>query len=193
METYDTILETAQRLFARQGYTATAMHQIAEESGIGKATIYHHFRNKETILMTLVEKYINDMFKSLERIRAVSEPRQRIRIAAMLSLGFLYGSAELLQSARREVPGVRERLMSFLDEFFNGYMTLIEEAFIKGMDMKIFRTIDPHITGEIFFTMIQGNFTMLYTLGKRAESVEVAADRLLDVFFNGINAPGVNS
>jgi len=178
-------------LFAQQGYTATSMRQIAEETGIGKATIYHHFRDKETILMTLVDSNTTQMLNSLDIIGAETNPRRRIQVAAEVLIRFLYSSAELLQIARREVPAARERMLSFFMTSFSQIMALLEESFREGIEMKLFRPIDPHATAEVFMIMIQGNFAMLYVTGKRSESPEKAAAQLLDGFFNGINTGSV--
>ena len=49
------ILEAANRLFRRQGYTATSMRQIAEEAGLGAVSgLYNHFPNKEAIFEALL-------------------------------------------------------------------------------------------------------------------------------------------
>lgn len=46
-----TIIDTASRLFYKQGYVNTGINQIIEESGVVKSTLYTAFRTKEDILM----------------------------------------------------------------------------------------------------------------------------------------------
>lgn len=186
-DTYNAILHAARSLFTRKGYTAASMREIAEEAGIGKATIYHHFQDKETIFKTLIEGNVGKMNQSVEIIQAESDPRRRIEVAARVTLQFLYESADLLQIARREVPGARENLLSHFVIFFSSYSAALEEAFQKGMNEGIFRTLDPKDTALVFMNLIQGNFALYYLVGKRPETPEKAAVRLLDIFFNGIN------
>lgn len=45
------IINTASRLFYKQGYVNTGINQIIEESGVVKSTLYTAFRTKEDILM----------------------------------------------------------------------------------------------------------------------------------------------
>jgi AcrR family transcriptional regulator len=187
--TRDSILAVAKNLFAKQGYTATSMRQVAETVGIGKATIYHHFPDKQDILLTLVEANIASMHASLETIRAEDDPRQRFRVAAIESLRFLYESADLLNIARREVPGVREHLLSNFIGFYQEYLRLLIEALAKGMQMKIFRPLIPEDAALVFMTMIQGNFALVYLTGNRPDTPEKVAGRMLEIFFNGIHAP----
>lgn len=42
-------------LFTRHGYEATSLRQIADELGINKASLYHHFVSKEAILQSLFD------------------------------------------------------------------------------------------------------------------------------------------
>lgn len=44
------ILLAAARLFAQRGYTAATMSEVARESGLSKATLYHYFGDKQSIL-----------------------------------------------------------------------------------------------------------------------------------------------
>jgi len=46
-----TIIDTASRLFYKQGYVNTGINQIIEESGVVKSSLYAAFRTKEEILM----------------------------------------------------------------------------------------------------------------------------------------------
>jgi AcrR family transcriptional regulator len=49
------IIDTASRLFYRQGYGNTGINQIIDESGVVKSTLYSAFRTKEDILMEYLE------------------------------------------------------------------------------------------------------------------------------------------
>ena len=52
------ILEAALELFSVQGFEATSISQIASAVGIGKASLYSHFENKQSILDTLVKEVL---------------------------------------------------------------------------------------------------------------------------------------
>ncbi|WP_175640492.1 TetR/AcrR family transcriptional regulator [Metabacillus schmidteae] len=54
-DTKDLILQSATRLFQRQGYNGTGLNQIIEESGAPKGSIYYHFPNgKEEIALEAI-------------------------------------------------------------------------------------------------------------------------------------------
>lgn len=51
-------LAAALELFGREGYDAVSMRAIAEELGVTKAALYHHFTGKEQIARELVAGYL---------------------------------------------------------------------------------------------------------------------------------------
>ena len=51
------VLKAALSLFARQGFRATTMRQIARRSGLSVGNLYHHFGGKEEIFKTLIDQY----------------------------------------------------------------------------------------------------------------------------------------
>src|SRR5688572_287680 len=50
------IVRQARGLFTAHGYAAVSMQQIADAAGVNKATLYHHFRDKEDLFVTIVRE-----------------------------------------------------------------------------------------------------------------------------------------
>ena len=55
-ETKENILQTALRFFARDGYEAASVSDIAGELGITKGALYKHYKNKQDIFNSIVER-----------------------------------------------------------------------------------------------------------------------------------------
>jgi AcrR family transcriptional regulator len=51
------LLEAALTLFSSQGYRATSVRDIAERARTSTGSVYHHFRDKETIFQTLLDQF----------------------------------------------------------------------------------------------------------------------------------------
>jgi TetR/AcrR family transcriptional repressor of mexJK operon len=49
------ILDGARAVFMRAGFAQGSMDAVAAEAGVGKQTIYRHFRSKEALVEVLVE------------------------------------------------------------------------------------------------------------------------------------------
>ena len=57
--TREEILAQAARLFANQGYPATSMNQVAEACGFSKASLYHYYRDKYSLLVSIAENHVS--------------------------------------------------------------------------------------------------------------------------------------
>jgi AcrR family transcriptional regulator len=53
-EAHERVLRAAMDLFGERGIDSTSMDAIAQASGVSKATIYHHWADKETLLMEVM-------------------------------------------------------------------------------------------------------------------------------------------
>ena len=86
------ILDAATELFARKGYDATSIRDIAERASVAPSLLNHHFGNKTALLVSV-----------FQRVSAWSKEQRRIRSLAIAdaSLDDPYWPVEL--SARKTV------------------------------------------------------------------------------------------
>jgi AcrR family transcriptional regulator len=78
-EVRDAVLDTAAALVAHHGLLSVTMSRIAEETGIGRATLYKYFPDVEAILLAWHERQIADHLQRLADIRdRAGGPRQRL-------------------------------------------------------------------------------------------------------------------
>jgi len=76
-------LDTTAVLVAEHGLRSVTMSQIAETTGIGRATLYKYFPDVEAVLMAWHEREVGRHLNSLEEVRD-SEVSPRARLAAVL-------------------------------------------------------------------------------------------------------------
>jgi TetR/AcrR family transcriptional regulator len=62
----DAILDEATRLFAERGYEGTSMADLAENVGLRKASLFHHFASKEVLRRAVVDRLIQRVSHALE-------------------------------------------------------------------------------------------------------------------------------
>lgn len=73
------ILDTAERLFIRQGYRATGINQIIREAGVAKASFYHHFPSKIALAEVFVQRRHKRWFRAVEqRLALKDDPRDKL-------------------------------------------------------------------------------------------------------------------
>lgn len=79
LATRERILEAALKLFARRGFEATGIREIASEAGVTTATLYHYAANKEDILLELMQRGMGRLLAAVEGISPLLEsPEQRL-------------------------------------------------------------------------------------------------------------------
>ena len=76
----ETILARAAELFARRGYTATSMNEVAEACGVSKPSLYHYVRDKHQLLAEIAEAHIARLLALVAEIDAAKlAPEARLR------------------------------------------------------------------------------------------------------------------
>lgn len=62
------MLEAALRLFSEKGFAKTTMQSVADEAGVGIATLFRYFKTKTGVLAALTWKDVNEVFDIGEQI-----------------------------------------------------------------------------------------------------------------------------
>ncbi|MEU0570838.1 TetR/AcrR family transcriptional regulator [Nonomuraea sp. NPDC005983] len=86
-ERRDHLVKLAAEIFARKGFQATTVREIATEAGILSGSLYHHFDSKETIVDEVLSTFLDDL---LARYRAAidSGTDPRSVLSEMVRIGF---------------------------------------------------------------------------------------------------------
>src|SRR3954462_4706058 len=54
--TREQLIETAQLLFLRDGYSVTSLEKVADEAGYSKGAVYSNFRSKDELCLTVLDR-----------------------------------------------------------------------------------------------------------------------------------------
>jgi AcrR family transcriptional regulator len=65
---YEKILSLAPKLIAKEGYDGTSFQEIANEVGLHKSSLFHYFKNKEELLLKILQKPIDEVNSNLRKI-----------------------------------------------------------------------------------------------------------------------------
>lgn len=100
--TRSTILDAARRLFAQQGFAATAVRPIAEEAGVAVQTLYSTFGSKQGLLLALVDtiRTQTDTVRLWNEIEGSDGPDEMVRHAARLRREILQHSGDIITTFR---------------------------------------------------------------------------------------------
>jgi len=86
------ILDAAAHVFARQGFAATRIHDVAAHAGVAYGLVYHYFGTKQALLATVFDASWEAFADALEGIAASPRtPPDQLRAA----LDYLFGAWEV--------------------------------------------------------------------------------------------------
>ncbi|RBQ14429.1 TetR family transcriptional regulator [Spongiactinospora rosea] len=83
----DHLVRLAAEIFARKGFQATTVREIAQEAGIHSGSLYHHFDSKESIVDEVLASFLRDLIGRYRTALARGgEPRAVL--SDMVRIGF---------------------------------------------------------------------------------------------------------
>lgn len=66
------ILATAERLFAELGFDAVSMNMIAEQAGVSKGNIFHHFASKDVLYTTVLKSACAESTRLMDDLGSIN-------------------------------------------------------------------------------------------------------------------------
>ncbi len=85
------VMQSAQRVFIRNGYERTSMDSIAREAGVAKMTVYRQFADKETLFIACMNDQCRDML--IPEKYAIASNREE---AEKILIGYAYVIVDLI-------------------------------------------------------------------------------------------------
>jgi len=76
-DTRTRLIEAAIDLFTRHSFAGTSLQMIADELGLTKAAIYHHFRTREQLLAAVIEPMLDELRAVVESAETKRTPHAR--------------------------------------------------------------------------------------------------------------------
>lgn len=147
------ILDTAQALYAQQGYDATSVQAIVDAIGIAKGTFYHYFDSKEDVLEALLERLFDEIVAGMEvlvadeKLDALQKFNGVFHGTAAIKIGYQPVLKPLLGAfLRSESALIREKTQNETIRRIAPPLALIIG---QGEREGVFDTSDPLVAAEI--------------------------------------------
>ncbi|HJW31509.1 MAG TPA: TetR/AcrR family transcriptional regulator [Saprospiraceae bacterium] len=123
------ILEAAKKVFETEGFMGARMQQIADETGISKASLHYYFRSKEKLFEHIFEDTMSEFLALVSTWEDDSEPwdeklrkfvRQFFTFLSTKSLLFLiresHRNPELLLNWKRSMKSRKNRFIAYFEK-----------------------------------------------------------------------------
>lgn len=140
------ILDESQQLFIAKGYEATTINDILEAVGIAKGTLYHHFSNKEAILVALVNRTVERSVTAAQKSAESDGPALERFFAAVAAARVNPGDIELAEQFHG--TDARFHLLT-MTTMFDGLTPVLTSIVEDGVATGDFTTQSPREAVEI--------------------------------------------
>lgn len=180
------ILARAATLFAKAGYPGTSMNEVAEACGMSKASLYHYFRDKDDLLVSIADGHVARLEALVDQVLSAHPPGEA-RARALIER-FVEEYADAQNAHRVLTDDVR-----FLPEETREAILARERRVVDGFAQTI-AELKPALGEDglskplamLLFGMINWMFTWLRPDGSltHADMGPIVAD----LFFGGVGA-----
>ena len=186
----DLILDAADRLLARYGYRKMTIDDLAREVGIGKGTIYLHFKSKEDVALSRIDRVIERLKTELKKVASTDEePAVRLRSMLMLRVIYRFDSVQhYTESLNQVMAAIRPSLLERRKHYFEAEARIIAEVLKEGRRAGDFFFKDAMATARALLAAT--NSLLPYSLSTRElgarDSVEEQTRRIVDLLIGGL-------
>ncbi|HXV25698.1 MAG TPA: TetR/AcrR family transcriptional regulator [Alphaproteobacteria bacterium] len=160
VSTRNALLHAAERLVRSRGYSAFSYADLADEVGITKASIHHHFPTKADLGNALVDNYVDQIRELMTSI----ESTETTSVARLRAYGSIYvssvrqGSLCLCGILSAEAVVLPRPLQDRLRMFFRDQISWLERVLAEGLANKELRLPhNPVRSAEHFLSTLQGS------------------------------------
>jgi len=187
--TREGILSAAARLFRREGYYATTMRDIAQESGIEAGSIYYHFESKDQILSEVLELGVRQLYEKVSEIvqSAKENPEDFRKTFALLietHLTFLLTASDFTSANIRNYPMLSDETRAPHRELRASYAGAWS-SFLNDAKRAGFLRNDISVTAIRQFILSAMNWTVEWYDVDRYP-VSILADRMSKLILDGM-------
>jgi AcrR family transcriptional regulator len=182
------LLDAAVRVFARKGFHASRVGDIAEEAGVAHGLLYHYFKSKDQVLEAVFHENWSILVARIENVEETDEPAaDQIRHIAAIVLRTWLHLPDVVRVVIQEFgrsPELGERI---------GELTLpivaLQRVIARGIERGEFRKdIDPAFAATVVYGSIDELLTawVLGRLPSDEDAVARAEQTLVEVILLGL-------
>lgn len=186
----EAILDATDALLSRYGYKKMTIDDLAKEVGIGKGSVYLHFTSKEEIVLSHIDRIIEQLKGKLSAVAQSNEkPSQRLRQMILTRVLHRFESVQhYTQNLNDLLAAIRPNFLARRESYFVQEARIFASVVEAGQQTGDFVAGEPMDIAESIIlatnSLLPFNLTVR-ELGAR-EDVEARTLRLADLLLQGL-------
>jgi TetR/AcrR family transcriptional regulator, fatty acid metabolism regulator protein len=185
------ILAAAVKVFAKKGFHASRVGDVAEEAGVAYGLVYHYYKSKEDLLETIFRTTWTEMLARVREVEEAGVPAsEAVRQVTALLLRTWRRDPDLVRVLVREVT--RSQHVQREVEEITHAMQALENLVRRGQESGEFRAdLDPRLAAVVFYGALDEVLTgwVLGQLPDRDEDIARAERNVVALLTAGLSEP----
>lgn len=184
----DEIIEVAAGLFAKDGFDATTVADIANELGILSGSLYHYINAKEDLLYWIVQKANANLSESLSRLDVDAlPPDDALCLVIANHITVALNNLNIGSVSRREIDRLPDAQRHEIVTIRQGYEDIVCGIIQRGQSDGTFR-VDVHPRLSAIACLTLANTLYTWFRPGRAWTIETVATTYSKVLTDGLRA-----
>lgn len=161
-ERKEQIMRAAIKVFSKRGIFGTKMSMIASEAGVSHGLLYHYFKSKDELFITLVQWSMEEARLALSEIYNVpGTPLEKITLLTSMILQEDDNSHFMLIQQARTSDGVPEEAKRIIESYsIHGFVDQLMPLFEAGQDAGEIASGDLRELAACYLSVLSGLMTL---------------------------------
>ncbi len=160
------IRKAALGLFARHGYAAVSMRQIAGEVGVQAGALYNYTPDKQSLLFRLMHEHMQDLLTALGDLPATESATEALKQFVGFHIRFHLQRPDEVFIAYMELRNLTRENFAEIEVLRRRYEDTLETILKEGQDARQFSIADTKIATLAVIAMLNGVMTWYRTEGR---------------------------
>jgi TetR/AcrR family transcriptional regulator, fatty acid metabolism regulator protein len=150
------ILSAAERIFARHGFFAAKVSDVAKEAGVADGTIYLYFKSKDDLLISLFERRMHQVNETLRKaVEPVSSPREQLRAFVQAYLQLVHDEPAAAEVLTIELRQSSKFMKEYENPEFADFLRMLGGIIAAAQDRgELDSGIPSHVAARMIFGML---------------------------------------
>ena len=148
------LISVGRTVFAKHGYAATTVEQIARAAGVSKPIVYEHFGGKEGLYAVVVDREMESLYERMVAGIATGTPRHRYEQAVLAFLTYVEEEPDGFAVLTRDTPMVAggQGLPAVINQLGERIGEIFREQFsAAGLNGKVAPIYAHSLIGMVIF------------------------------------------
>ena len=183
----DRLLAIAAKVFAAKGYHSTTMRELARETEMSLAGMYHYVSGKDELLYLIQQRCFIDVLDGAEAaLASVSYPQERLECFILHHVTFFARHMSEMKVLSHEAQSLTGHRLEAINALKRTYVSLLTKL-ISDVHNLAESDVAENVAAYALFGMMNWIYTWYDPTG--SVSPKALAEQFTRLFLNGLTAP----